>query len=114
MADVRTKIEVALEAAAERIINAVAESFASTAAASSGGAASGSSESATGAQAGTGGTSGQSGQVTQGSAGEVKTKDDVGAPEVIESFNVQALKDAVIANKMLVDGYGSRQLHLAC
>jgi len=108
MADVRTKIEVALEAAAERIINAVAESFASTAAASSGGAASGSSESATGAQAGTGGTSGQSGQVTQGSAGEVKTKDDVGAPEVIESFNVQALKDAVIANKMLVDGYGSR------
>jgi len=108
MADVRTKIEIALEAAAERIINAVAESFASTAAASSGGAASGSSESATGAQAGAGGASGQSGQVTQGAAGEVKTKDDVAAPEIIEGLNVHALKDAVMANKMLVDSYGAR------
>jgi hypothetical protein len=108
MADVRNKIEMALEAAAERIINAVAESFATTAAASSGAAASGSSESATGAQAGAGGTSGQSGQVTQGAAGEVKTKDDVAAPEVIEALNVHSLKDAAIANKGLVDAQVSR------
>ena len=108
MADERTKIEVALEAAAERIINAVAESFASTAAASSGGAASGSSESATGAQAGVGGASTQAGLSAQGVSSDVQAKVDVSAGEVIESLNVQALKDAAIANKMLVDGYGSR------
>lgn len=104
----RTKIEIALEQAAERIIGAVADSFAETAAASAGGAASGSSEAATGSQAGAGGVSGQSGQVTQGAAGEVKTKDDIGGPEAMEAFNVQAVKDAALANKMVVDGFGSR------
>ena len=104
----KTKIEIALEEAAERIIGAVANSFAETAAASASGSASGSAEGVTGAQGGTGGTSGQTGQSTQGAAGEIKTKDDVAAPEVIEALNVHSLKDAAIANKMLVDGYGSR------
>jgi hypothetical protein len=108
MADVKSKIEIALEEAAERIIGAVANSFAETAAASAGGAASGSSESVTGAQGGAGGASGQSGQVTQGAAGEIKTKDDVAAPEVIEALNVHSLKDAAIANKGLVDAQVSR------
>ena len=50
----KTKIEVALEQAAERIIGAVADSFAETAAASASGAASGTAQGTTGAQ-GTGG-----------------------------------------------------------
>ena len=45
---------------------------------------------------------------TQGVSGEVNNKIDVSAPEVIESLNVQALKDAAMANKMLVDAYGAR------
>jgi hypothetical protein len=104
----KTKIEVALEQAAERIIGAVADSFAETAAASASGAASGTAQGTTGAQGTGGGSSGQSGQTTQGAAGEIKTKDDVAAPEVIEALNVHSLKDAAIANKMLVDSYGSR------
>lgn len=104
----RTKIEIALEQAAERIIGAVADSFATVAASSAGGAASGSSQSSTGATAGVGGASGQASQIGAGASTEVKTKDDVGGPEVIESLNVQALKDAAIANKMVVDGFGAR------
>jgi hypothetical protein len=101
MAD-QTKIEIALEAAAEKIIGAVASSFSETATAT--GVATGA-----GAGQGTGGAAaGTTGQTTQGAAGEVKTKDDVGGPEVIESLNVQALKDAAIANKMMVDSYGAR------
>ena len=38
----------------------------------------------------------------------VQAKVDVSAAEVIESLNVQALKDAAIANKMLTDAYGAR------
>lgn len=108
MADVKSKIEIALEAAAERIIGAVADSFAESAVATAAGAAAGAAQGNAGAQTGTGGTTGQAGQTTQGSAGEVKTKDDIGGPEAMEAFNVQAVKDAVVANKMLVDAYGSR------
>jgi hypothetical protein len=104
----QSKIEIALEQAAERVISAVAEAFADSATASAGAASSGSSQSTTGAVAGTGGSTGQSGQVTQGAAGEVKTKDDVAAPEVIEALNVQGLKDTAICNKMMVDNFGAR------
>lgn len=102
------KIEQALEAAAERIISAVAQSFADSAVASAGAAGASAGQATVGGLAGTGGSTAQTGQSTQGAAGEVKTKDDVAGPEVIEALNVQALKDAAIANKMLVDAYGSR------
>jgi hypothetical protein len=102
----KTKIEIALEEAAERIIGAVANSFAETAESSA--AASGAAQGTTGAQGTAGGAAGETGQSTQGSAGEIKTKDDVAGPEVIESLNIHSLKDAAIANKMMVDSYGAR------
>lgn len=108
MADSKDRIVTALEAAAERIIDAVAQSFATSATAQASTAAGGAGQSTVGAQAGAGGSGSNTGQSTQGAAGEVKTKDDVAAPEVIEAFNVQALKDTVIANKALVDSQGAR------
>jgi hypothetical protein len=106
----QTKIEIALERAAEKIIGAVAESFSDTATATgvATGAGAGTGQSSAGAQGTGGGAVGETGQSTQGSAGEIKTKDDVAGPEVIESLNVQALKDVTIANKMMVDSYGAR------
>ena len=41
-------------------------------------------------------------------SGEVNNKIDVSAPEVIESVNLHIVKDLAVANKMLVDSYGSR------
>jgi hypothetical protein len=106
----QTKIEIALEKAAEKIIGAVADSFSETATATgvATGAGAGTGQASAGAQGTGGGAVGETGQSTQGSAGEIKTKDDVGGPEVIESLNVQALKDVTIANKMMVDSYGAR------
>jgi hypothetical protein len=90
-------IEAALTAAVVKVIGAVAS-----------GAASGSTQATSGAQGTAGGAAAEAGLSSQAVSGEVNNKIDVSAPEVIESFNVQALKDAVIANKMMVDSYGAR------
>ena len=90
----RSKIEIALELAAEKIIGAVADSFTESAVAGS-----------QGVVGATGAAAGQSSQTTQtGSA----HKNDVSVPEGMESLNLHVVKDANIANKMLVDSYGAR------
>jgi hypothetical protein len=86
-------IEQALSDAIVKVIAAVATSA---------GAGAGTAQATTGAQGTGGGTAveaGQSSQATQTTAGH---KNDVSVPEAIESLNLHALKDAVIANKALV------------
>lgn len=109
MAETKDRITIALEAAAERIIDAVANSFATTAVSSAAGTAAGAGQATVGAGAGTGGTTAQSGQSTQGAAGEVRVKDDVSASELIESLNVHALKDVTERNKANSQFYNSLQ-----
>jgi len=90
-------IEKAMTEAVMKVIGAVAD-----------GAASGAVQATAGAQGTAGGAATEAGLSTQAVSGEVNNKIDVSAPEVIESLNVQALKDAAIANKMMVDSYGAR------
>jgi hypothetical protein len=93
-------IEKAMTDAIEKVIGAVAAGAA---------AASQVAQSTSGAQGTAGGTAvdaGQSSQTTQTGAAH---KNDVSAPEVIESFNVHALKDLGIANKVLVTEFAARQ-----
>jgi hypothetical protein len=90
-------IEKAMTEAVMKVIGAVAD-----------GAASGAVQATAGAQGTVGGAGAEAGLSTQAVSGEVNNKIDVSAPEVIESLNVQALKDAAIANKMMVDSYGAR------
>ena len=90
-------IEKALTDAIVKVIGAVAS-----------GAGAGAVQGTAGAQGSSGGAATEAGLSTQGVSGEVNNKIDVSAPEVIESLNVQALKDAAIANKMMVDAYGAR------
>ena len=90
-------IEQALTDAIVQVIGAVAA-----------GAGAGAVQSTAGAQGTAGGAAAEAGLSTQAVSGEVNNKIDVSAPEVIESLNVQALKDAAICNKMLVDAYGAR------
>lgn len=90
-------IEQALTDAIVKVIGAVAA-----------GAGAGAVQGTAGAQGTAGGAAAEAGLSSQGVSGEVNNKIDVSAPEVIESLNVQALKDAAIANKMMVDAYGAR------
>jgi len=92
-------IERAMTEAIEKVIGAVAAGAASAAQVT---------QSTGGAQGTAGGASGQAGLSSQGVSSDVQAKVDVSAAEVIESLNVQGLKDAAIANKMLADAYGSR------
>jgi len=96
-------IEQAFTDAIMKVIGAVADGAAAGAVQATAGA-----QATTGGQGTVGGASGQTGLSSQGSAADVQNKVDVSAAEVIESLNVQALKDAAIANKMLVDAYGAR------
>jgi hypothetical protein len=89
-------IEKAMTDAIEKVIGAVAAGAASATEVA---------QTTGGAQGTAGGTAvdaGQSSQTTQTGAAH---KNDVSAPEVIESFNVHALKDLGIANKALVAQY---------
>lgn len=92
-------IERAMTEAITKVIAAVASGAA---------AGAGAGQATAGAQGTVGGSSGQTGLSSQGSSSDVQAKVDVSAAEVIESLNVQALKDAAIANKMLTDAYGAR------
>ena len=90
-------IEQALTEAIVKVIGAVAA-----------GAGAGATQGTAGAQGTVGGAGSEAGLSSQGVSSDVQAKVDVSAAEVIESLNVQALKDAAIANKMLVDAYGAR------
>lgn len=94
---VLSPIEKAMTEAVMKVIGAVAD-----------GAASGAVQATAGAQGTAGGAAAEAGLASEAVTGEVNNKFDVSAPEVIESLNVQGLKDAAIANKMLVDAYGAR------
>ena len=96
-------IERAMTEAITKVIAAVASGAAAGAGQATAGA-----QGTTGGQGTVGGSSGQTGLSSQGSSSDVQAKVDVSAAEVIESLNVQALKDAAIANKMLTDAYGAR------
>ena len=96
-------VEKAMTEAIMKVIGAVADGAAAGAVQATAGA-----QATTGGQGTVGGSSGQTGLSSQGSSSDVQAKVDVSAAEVIESFNVQALKDAVICNKMMVDSYGAR------
>ena len=63
------------------------------------GSVSGTGQATSGAQGTAGGTSTQAGQATQGAATDVKTKDDVGGPESMESSNVSQQVDLAARNK---------------
>jgi hypothetical protein len=86
-------IEKAMTAAIETVIGAVANGAASAA---------GATQSTAGSQGTAGGAGAEAGLSTQGVTGEVNNKIDVSVPEVIESLNIHALKDAVLVNKALV------------
>ena len=92
-------IEKAMTEAIETVIGAVAAGAASAAQAA---------QSTAGAQGTVGGAAGEAGLSTQGVTGEVNNKFDVSAPEVIESFNVHALKDLNITNKSVVNEFAAR------
>ena len=84
-------IEDAMTKAIMQVIGAVAD-----------GAASGSVQATSGAQGTVGGTSVEAGQSSQSTQTGASHKNDVSAPEAIESLNIHAVKDAVLANKVLV------------
>ena len=86
-------IEKALSDAIVKVIGAVADSA---------GAASGSAQATTGAQGTTGGASTEAGQSSQTTQSGAAHKNDVSVPELTESLNLHALKDAVLVNKALV------------
>jgi hypothetical protein len=90
-------IEKAMTDAIMKVIGAVAD-----------GAASGAVQATAGAQGTAGGAAAEAGLASEAVTGEVNNKFDVSAPEVIESLNVHSLKDAALANKMMVDAYGAR------
>jgi hypothetical protein len=93
-------IEEAMTKAIETVIGAVAAGAASAAQAA---------QSTAGAQGTVGGAASEAGLSTQAVSGEVNNKIDVSAPEIIESLNVHALKDAALANKTLVAQFEARE-----
>jgi hypothetical protein len=90
------------------VSKAIADAVVTIVEAVAGGAAGAAGQVTQGSQASVGGTAAEAGMSTQGASSDVSAKVDVSAPEVIESLNVQGLKDAAIANKMLTDAYGAR------
>ena len=98
MAEV-SPIEKAMTDAIEKVIGAVAAGAATAAQAA---------QSTAGAQGTVGGAAAEAGLSSQGASSDVQAKVDVSAAEVIESLNIHSLKDAALANKMLVDAYGAR------
>jgi hypothetical protein len=89
-------IEKAMTDAIEKVIGAVAAGAASATEVA---------QTTAGAQGTAGGTAVDAGQSSQSTQTGAAHKNDVSAPEVIESFNVHALKDLGIANKALVAQY---------
>jgi hypothetical protein len=87
------RLAEAFTKAIETVIGAVAAGAATAAQAA---------QATAGAQAATGGTSAQTGLAAQAAAADISYKADVSVPEVIESLNVHAVKDAVLVNKTLV------------
>ena len=98
MAEV-SPIEAAMTKAIETVIGAVASGAASAAQAA---------QSTAGSQGTVGGSGAEAGLSSQGVSSDVQAKVDVSAGEIIESLNIHSLKDAQLANKMLVDAYGAR------
>ena len=98
------KVEITVSSIEQALTDAIVKVIGAVAA----GAGAGAVQGTAGAQGTAGGAAAEAGLSTQGVSGEVNNKIDVSAPEVIESLNVQALKDAAMANKMLVDAYGAR------
>ena len=90
-------IEKAMSDAIMKVIGAVAD-----------GAAAGAVQATAGAQGTSGGTAVEAGQSSQNTQTGAAHKNDVSAPEVIESVNLHIVKDLAIANKMTVDSYGAR------
>jgi hypothetical protein len=90
-------VEKAMTDAIMKVIGAVAD-----------GAASGAVQATAGAEGAVGGAATQAGLSSQGVSSDVQAKVDTSAPEVIEALNVHSLKDAAMANKMMVDSYGAR------
>jgi hypothetical protein len=93
MTDVKkvTPIEQALSDAIVKVIAAVGAS-----------AGAGTAQATTGAQGTAGGTAVEAGQSSQSTQTGAAHKNDVSAPEAIESLNIHTVKDAIIANKALV------------
>jgi hypothetical protein len=98
------KVEITISPIEQALTDAIVKVIGAVAA----GAGAGAVQGTAGAQGTAGGAAAEAGLSSQAVSGEVNNKIDVSAPEVIESFNVQALKDATIANKMMVDAYGAR------
>ncbi len=86
-------ISKALSEAVEKVIGAVAAGAASAAQTA---------QSTAGSQGTVGGAGAEAGLSSQGVSSDVQAKVDVSAAEVIESLNIQALKDAALVNKALV------------
>ena len=93
-------IEAAMTKAIETVIGAVAAGAASAAQAA---------QSTAGAQGTVGGAAAEAGLSSQAVSGEVNNKIDVSAPEAMESLNIHAVKDAVMANKTLVAQFEARE-----
>ena len=91
-------VEKAMTDAIMKVIGAVAD-----------GAAAGAVQASAGAQGTVGGTAVEAGQSSQTTQTGAAHKNDVSAPEAIESLNIHVVKDAVLANKTIVAQFEARE-----